>query len=363
MAIQLADLDYYHLNKELNMKLTNSRINKIYQVGEGLFKINFNTQSEGKISMVILLPDYLTLTTRTIVTPDQPSSFTMNLRKYLDNARVISIEQPALERILVFNMYAQGNEIKLIFEMFSNGNVLLVDSSNKILFTYRRESWKDREVKRGVEYILPPAKKSCFEISETDFELNGKKTLMAGILSTVSLAPKYLEQAIISCGEDPKSEITYSISSIEKIIEKIKSYEKLNTFYVYETPKGKELSLIKIDKNSEFEFKEFNSISEAIDYAFEPVIVVKESKVKEDKSSKVEEHLRKQLEENKNEMEETIKKGEFIFENYNKIEYVLNYVNSLVEKGKSEKEINSILEKNNMSVDLKEKKVKIKIKL
>jgi len=260
-------------------------------------------------------------------------------------------------------MYAQGTEIKLIFEMFSNGNVLLIDSNNKIVFTYRKESWKDREVKRGVDYILPPAKKSCFEISESDFELNGKKTLMAGILSHISLSPKYLEQAIISCGENPKSEIPYSDNSIKKIIEKIKSYEQLNTFYVYETTKGKELSVIKLDKNSEFEFKEFNSISEAIDYAFEPVVVIKESKVKEDKSVKLEEHLKKQLEENKLEMEETIKKGEFIFENYNKIEYVLNYVNSLIEKGKSEKEINSILEKNNMSVDLKEKKIKIKINL
>lgn len=355
MAQQLADLEYYHLCKELNERLVNSRINKIYQVGENLFKINFNTKSEvgeGKISLLVLLPDYLTISNRTIVTPDKPSSFVMNLRKYLDNARVISIEQPSLERILIFNMYAQGSEIKLIFEMFSNGNILLVDSNNKIIFTYRKEVWKDREVKRGLDYVLPPSKKSCFDISKEDFSLNGKNTIMAGILSKVSLAPKYLENIILSENENPKSN-QINEKAIENIIFKIKKLSEINEFYTYDS----ELSVIKLNKENE---KKYNRISEAIDFVFEPVNKVVEVK-KESKSRKVEEHITKQLEEHKKELETTIRKAEFIYENYNKVEYVLKHVNSLVQKGMNEQEINDLLKEHNMSVDLKEKKVKIKV--
>lgn len=360
MVQQLADIEYFHLCKELNHTLVNSRINKIYQIGENLFKFNFNTSSEvgeGKVSLLISLPDYLTLSKRVLTTPEKPSSFVMNLRKYLDNARLISIEQPSLERILIFNMYAQGSEMKLIFEMFSKGNILLIDSNNKIVFTYRKEIWKDREVKRGLDYVFPPSKKSCFNISKEDFNLNGKNTIMAGILSKISLAPKYLEYIILSTGEDPKSE-SFSEGSIDKIISKVNEFKEINIFYTYgETEK--ELSLIKLNKENE---KQFDKITEAIDYVYEPSF--QENKVKskiKDKSIKLEEHLSKQLDEHKIEHDNTIKKAEFIYENYNKVEYVLNYVNSLIEKGMSEKEINDILEKNKMSVDLKEKKVKIKV--
>lgn len=350
---QLADLEYFHLNKELNERLVNSRINKVYQINENLFKFNFNTE-EGKLSLLVSLPDYLTISNRTVISPDKPSAYVMNLRKYLDNSRVISISQPQLERILIFNLYAQGSEIKLIFEMFSKGNILLVNSDNKILFTYRREAWKDREVKRGVEYVLPPSKKSCFDIDESDFELKGKNTIMAGILSTVSLAPKYLEYIILEENENPKSK-EISSESISKLIERIKGLSEINEFYTY----GDELSVIKMDRGKENE-KKYNRISEAIDSVFNPIVQKTEVK-KENKSEKVKEHISRQLEENKIELDKTIKKAEFIYENYNKVEYVLNYVNSLIDKGKSEDEINKLLEKSNMKVDLKEKKVIIKV--
>jgi predicted ribosome quality control (RQC) complex YloA/Tae2 family protein len=359
MVSQLADIEYFHLCKELNKRMVNSRINKIYQVGENIFKINFNSSAEvgeGKISLVVDLPNYLTITNKFISTPEKPSAFVMNLRKYVDNARVISIEQPSLERILIFNLYAQGNEMKLVFEMFSKGNVLLINSNNKIVFTYRKEIWKDREIKKNLDYVLPPSKKSCLEVTEDDLELKGKKNIMSGILSNISLAPKYLEYIILSEGENPRGEFL-SKESIPKIITKIKSLSEINSFYVYEDNENKELSILDMKKEN---VKEFNSITEAIDYAFELTV---QKKVKKEKSIEVEKHISRQLEENKKELDSTIKKAEFIYENYNKVEYVLKYVNSLLDKGMSEKEINEILEKSNMSVDLKEKKVKIKIKL
>lgn len=358
MASQLADIEYFHLCKELNERLVNSRINKIYQVGKELFKINFNTSSEvgeGKVTMVISLPDYLTITNKPILTPQKPSAFAMNLRKYLDNARVISVEQPALERILIFNLYAQGKEVKLIFEMFSKGNILLVDSENKIIFTFRREIWKDREVKKGLDYVLPPSKKSCFDIVPEDFNLNDKKNIMSGILSIISIAPKYLENIILSEGENPKSE-SINDKSIEKIIFKIKQLREITKFYCYD----KELSLIKLNKEKE---KEFDKITEAIDFCYEPSSISKDKTEKKNKSENVKEHITKQLIEHKKDLDNSISKAEFIYENYNKIEYVLKYVNSLIKEGKSEKEINNLLKESNMSVDLKEKKVKIKIKL
>jgi predicted ribosome quality control (RQC) complex YloA/Tae2 family protein len=354
MVQQLADVEYFHLCKELNERLINSRINKIYQVGKESFKINFNTSSdvgEGKLTMIISLPDYLTITNKTILTPQKPSVFVMNLRKYLDNSRVISIEQPALERILIFNLYAQGKEMKLIFEMFSKGNILLIDSEGKILFTFRKEIWKDREIKKGLDYVLPSSKKSCFDLSKEDFDLNGKKNIMSAILSKVSLAPKYLENIILSEGEDPKSE-SINEDSIKKIISKVNELKEKDKFYTYD----KELSLIKLNKENE---KEFEKITEAIDYCYD--LSNPNEKVQKTKSDKVEEHIKKQLVEHKKELESSIKKAEFIYENYNKVEYVLRYVNSLIEKGMSEKEINDVLEKSNMKVDLKEKKVKIKV--
>ncbi|PKK81163.1 MAG: hypothetical protein CVT47_03865, partial [Thermoplasmata archaeon HGW-Thermoplasmata-2] len=96
-----------------------------------------------------------------------PSSFAMQLRKHVRGFRIRHIRQHKFERIIEFTLEQHDNQYKIIFELFSHGNVLLI-KEGKIIGAFRSEEWKDRSVKPGAPYIYPPARADPFE---TDIDM------------------------------------------------------------------------------------------------------------------------------------------------------------------------------------------------
>ena len=91
-----------------------------------------------------------------------PSSFAMQLRKHIRSFRIRHVRQHKFERIVEFTLEQHENQYKLVFELFSHGNVLLL-KEGKIIGAFRSEEWKDRSVKPGVPYIYPPARADPYE--------------------------------------------------------------------------------------------------------------------------------------------------------------------------------------------------------
>ncbi len=76
--------------------------------------------------------------------PAQPPMFCMLLRKHLIGARILSVEQPDLERVVVLTLHAtdelgQSGERKLILELMGRrANLILLDGEGRILDCMRR---------------------------------------------------------------------------------------------------------------------------------------------------------------------------------------------------------------------------------
>ncbi|MEM3364622.1 MAG: NFACT family protein [Candidatus Micrarchaeia archaeon] len=368
--MQLADLEYFYIAKEMSGRFMGSRIGKIYQVTSRLFKVQVSNE-DGKFTLLIQLPDYITSTKREIPSPEQPSNFIMALRKRLTNGVIDNIEQPGFERILIFSITSHGKHYKLVIELFSNGNIILCDAdhNNVIDVIYRRESWRGRELRKGVPYLFPPSKTSPFSIEPRHITLHGKKTLMAGILSQVAVAPKYLEEAFVRAGIDPRSEREPNAEDKERLLYMIKGVCAEGNYYIYKKD-GKlvDYSVAHLTKyeSSEYEKIKFKSVLEMVDTIYEPALSEDDTDAG---AAETEEHRKLALAKVKERLAglETKERNArasaaYIHRNYHNIDQMIHLVRQLKKQGRSEHEISKALSHIEKNARYKDGMIIIKIK-
>jgi len=152
--------------KELDEKIVGGRIHKIAQPekDELLLTIkNNSTQVRMLMSADASLP-LLYLTDANKTSPLTAPNFCMLLRKHLQNARVISVTQPGLERIVKLEL-EHLNELGdictkyLVIELMGkHSNIIFYDDKNMIIDSIKHVSGmvsSVREVLPGREYFIP----------------------------------------------------------------------------------------------------------------------------------------------------------------------------------------------------------------
>ena len=119
------------------------------------------------------------LTEEKKVSPIDAPNFLMLLRKHLLNARLISVEQPNLDRIVILRFAALNElhdetEFRLICEiMGKHSNIILVDADGNIVDSVRRVSAgisSVRLVLPKLKYELPPAQEKQDPLSASDMD-------------------------------------------------------------------------------------------------------------------------------------------------------------------------------------------------
>lgn len=155
-----------NLTAELREALTDGRIYKIVQPekDELLLTIkNHGTQYRLLMSANASLP-LLYLTQKNRQAPMTAPNFCMLLRKHLQNARIVEIEQPEFERIVVF-LLEHLNELgdvcrkKLVIELMGkHSNLIFMDDKDRIIDSIKHISGmvsSVREVLPGRDYYIP----------------------------------------------------------------------------------------------------------------------------------------------------------------------------------------------------------------
>src|SRR5690625_792779 len=121
------------ITEELQDKIVNGRISKIYQPTETELLFTVRNQRTNYSLLLSIHPTYARfhLTKDKYENPQEPPMFCMLLRKYLSGAFIESIEQDGMERIVTFTMRT-GDEMgdqathTLVIELMGrHSNVLL----------------------------------------------------------------------------------------------------------------------------------------------------------------------------------------------------------------------------------------------
>ena len=154
MRTELNFLELHFLVGELQV-LVGSRLDNVY---DGL--LQFHKSGVGKFFLRIS-DKALWLSKKSFV---ECSGLCSVLRKFLKGKKMVALEQIGSERVVRFTFQTQKEIFLLFAEFFSNGNLILTDESKKILGAKEERAWKDREIRRGKIYVLPPARQNLFEI-------------------------------------------------------------------------------------------------------------------------------------------------------------------------------------------------------
>lgn len=235
MKSQLAAIELKVLVQELK-QLENSRLDRPYDLqgsssGKQLVLQLNKSEATGssKRFLAILSPSSIFFSLRKPATSEVPGSFCTFLRKHLDNARLVSIAQFGSERILELVFSSKTGELKLVVELFSKGNVLLLDEKGIIIAAAEQQNWKDRTVRPGFNYSPPPSSADFASIEFSQFSaavLSSEKDSVVKCLATdLGLSGVYAEELCASAniGKEKKpselseSELQQLFSSLQQL--------------------------------------------------------------------------------------------------------------------------------------------------
>ncbi|MCI8508174.1 MAG: fibronectin/fibrinogen-binding protein [Lachnospiraceae bacterium] len=187
--------------KDMKMRLPGGRIYKIYQPEND--EINLVIKNQGTTFRLMLnasatLPlVYFLQGNKT--NPASAPNFCMLLRKHIGNGRIIGIEQPGFERIIMIEI-EHLDELgdlcrkKLVIELMGkHSNIIFMDDNGRIIDSIKRigaQISSVREVLPGYDYVLPPnEKESPLDITEDYFNsviLNKSMSIEKALYTSVT---------------------------------------------------------------------------------------------------------------------------------------------------------------------------------
>jgi len=267
MKKNLSSFDIYVITNELK-KLSGCYIDKIFQPtrNELVIRVN-NSKTKQKENLFIRNGKFICLTQKQIEAPTKPTNFAMVLRKHILDGKIVGVKQHEFDRIIKLEVSKKEGDYCLIIEVFSDGNIILLDPNGKIVAPLIFQRWSHRIIRTHELYIPPPEQINPFNISFEDFAeilSKSKADLVRTLAVNVNLSGHCAEEICRRADIDKNKKIK---DLDEKDIKKIFSVlEKFLDLF-----RNKDFKPVLVKKDNEivdvlpFEFKNY------FDYSFEKV--------------------------------------------------------------------------------------------
>jgi len=155
MREQSSSFDVARIVRELS-EMVGARARKVYQPHYEQVVVRLNRKGLPSTDLVIVRGRRVYTSQRDRPMPSKPSQFAMVLRKHMNNSRLISVEQYGFDRVVELTFEHGGGRLRLVIELFRDGNVLLLDDNGVIIQPLTHAKYASRSLKRGVAYSPPP---------------------------------------------------------------------------------------------------------------------------------------------------------------------------------------------------------------
>lgn len=255
----------HHLTNELQEQIEKGRIQKVNQPFDHELVLTIRNNRRNYKLLLSAHPVFgrIQTTEANFQNPQNPNTFTMIMRKYLQGAVIETIQQIENDRILeiiVSNKNEIGDHIKatLVVEiMGKHSNIILIDKNeHKIIESIKHAGFSQnsyRTILPGSTYIAPPKTKAInpFDISDqTLFEL----------LQTNDLSPKNLQQLFQGLGRDTALELSHCLKD-----NKLNDFRQFFSREYYPSLTEKSFSAVQFSSSHET----FQSLGQLLDYYYQ----------------------------------------------------------------------------------------------
>lgn len=255
----------HHLTNELQEQIEKGRIQKVNQPFDHELVLTIRNNRRNYKLLLSAHPVFgrIQTTEANFQNPQNPNTFTMIMRKYLQGAVIETIQQIENDRILeivVSNKNEIGDHIKatLVVEiMGKHSNIILIDKNeHKIIESIKHVGFSQnsyRTILPGSTYIAPPKTKAInpFDISDqTLFEL----------LQTNDLSPKNLQQLFQGLGRDTALELSNCLKD-----NKLNDFRQFFSREYHPSLTEKSFSAVQFSSSHET----FQSLGQLLDYYYQ----------------------------------------------------------------------------------------------
>ncbi|CDG65333.1 MAG: hypothetical protein PWQ15_967 [Methanobacterium sp.] len=361
----MSNVDLYAISHELNELLKDARVQKAYQPTRDTVIIRFHIPGKGRVDVAFQAGLRVHTTQYPPENPKVPPSFPMLLRKHLKNATVREVRQHNFDRILEIDIQKE-HRFTLVVELFSQGNIILLDEENRIILPLKHRHAQGRKITSKEEYHYPaergihPLKVELEDLKEL---FNNSDSDLIRTLARSGLGGLYSEEIFLRCGVDKKQpanevseeEVELIYQSMLELFQPLKNFQ-FQPQIVREVvekegesegkqgkspkKKGKEDVLpLDILTYQNYQKERFDTFNQAADEFYSGKVGADIRKEQEDiwakQVGKYEKRLRLQeetLEGFQKTMVETKKKGDLIYSHYSEIQNLLDIIHQAREK-------------------------------
>jgi predicted ribosome quality control (RQC) complex YloA/Tae2 family protein len=363
---EFTSFDVAAIIEELRKLILNSRVSNIYQPDGKtlLFKLHKPETPTSTLWLLFEAGKRLHLTSYAVEKPTTPPAFCMALRKYLRNGILTNVEQYEFERVVIFSFKTGSGNLKLVLEIFGEGNVILIDEQGAILHALTYKRMRDRNILRGEKFVFaPPSGKNPLKIRSEEFceELKGfgNVEVVRALARYLSIGGFYAEEVLLRADIDKtllcSSLEDNAMGAIFKILHALLSQVlegKLEPSIILDA-NGNFLDVapMKLKRYEGFNAKSFKSFNEALDEFYlriEAFEKVEETSAELEALRREAERLKRIIEsqervltEAQTEAEHYKRIGDTIYANSNMLQQLLDRFLTDLKSGKSWKEITS----------------------
>ncbi len=188
-----------HIKKELEENLINSKVDKIYQPSREEIVLSMRSR-EGAQKLLLSAranSPRINITESLYENPKTPPMLCMLLRKRLSGARLRTIRQPELERVLMLDFEATNElgdnvMLSLVIEIMGQySNIVFVDGEGNVIDAVKRVDAtmsSQRLILPGMKYEMPPQQnKICVLDHDAEYIINAVQNYPKNILLSKAL--------------------------------------------------------------------------------------------------------------------------------------------------------------------------------
>jgi len=263
---------------ELNEALANSRVNNVYQLDAKTLLMKLHKTDSPPLRLVMEAGRRLHLTAYTLEKPLTPPAFCMALRKYLRSAWLAGVEQYEFERVVIFHFRTKAGVLRLVLELFGEGNIVLTGENGKILQALLFKRMRDRNILRGEAFQFPPSSgKNPFKLTRNELEEAlkplGDVEVVRAAARSLGVGGVYAEEILLRANVDKTkpckaladAEISAIFDCLQSLLTSLSNFKFEPHIVLAEDGSFLDAVPFKLKRYEAVKTKEYNSFNAALD--------------------------------------------------------------------------------------------------
>ena len=362
---ELTSVDLVALVREL-AEYEGAKLDKAYLYDDDFLRLKLRDFERGRIELLIEVGEqkraHLAAPEHVPDAPGRPPNFAMMLRSRLSGADFVGVEQYEFDRILTFHFEREDASTKIVVELFGEGNVAVLDETDRVLDSLETVRLKSRTVAPGATYEYPSTRVNPLTVDAEEFAVRMDESgtdVVRTLATQLNFGGLYAEELCTRAGvakttaidEATEDEYDRLFGAIERLATALER-EAFEPRVYAEDDRYVDATPIPLEEYEGLESESFDSFNEALDaYFFAMANATDERPGTErpDFQDRIERHERivaqqeGAIEQFDEQADEEREKAELLYAHYGLVDEVLSTVREAREHGTDWEEIEATL--------------------